>query len=203
MRGAGGKGGAEALCKPAAFGRLLVAMRKKLLVLSDTHGYVAALSSVLSWAKEASPSAAVFLGDGLADLDRATASAGFSCQWHKVRGNNDFGFPHPESAVFDFCGHRFFICHGHRYNLYRGVETLAGAARASSAATALFGHIHVPFHEDNNGLLLVNPGSLGIPRSSLGPTFALIECSPEEPPMPSFWGIDPAGSISAISVGKS
>lgn len=173
------------------------------MVVSDTHGSVIALTSVLSWAKDVTPDAAVFLGDGIGDLERATIHAGFSCPWQMVRGNNDFGFPHLETLIFGFGGHSFFLCHGHRYNLYSGMDTLATAARNNGADAALFGHTHVPFFDDSNGVLLVNPGSVGSPRSHAGATFALIECVPGEPLKPEFWGIDSAGNISAVTVGNS
>ncbi|MCL2600947.1 MAG: metallophosphoesterase [Treponema sp.] len=178
-------------------------MCKKLLVFSDTHGSVAALASVLIWAKALSPDAAVFLGDGLDDLESAAATTGFSCPWHKVRGNNDYGFQCQETAVFDLGDHRFFICHGHRYNLYRGTETLAAIARNNKADVALFGHTHVPFFEAAGGLLLMNPGSIGHPRSNAGATFALLECHPGEPPKPGFWGIDFEGNITAVPMRES
>jgi predicted phosphodiesterase len=41
-----------------------------------------------------------------------------------------------------------------------------------------------------NGVLLLNPGSIGRPRSSAGTTFAVIECLPEQPLQPVFWSID-------------
>jgi len=173
-------------------------MSKKLLVLSDSHGHVAPLAAALAWAKGVAPDAAVFLGDGLGDIDRAAARAGFSCAWHKVRGNNDIGFPCQEAEAFEFGGRRFFICHGHRYSLYGGTDMLAAAARGRGADAALFGHTHVPLVADAGGLLLLNPGSVGIPRSSLGATFAVVECAPGEPLRAEVYGIDPAGGVSPV-----
>jgi putative phosphoesterase len=97
----------------------------------------------------------------------------------------------PESAVLDFCDHRFFLCHGHRYSLYRDYDTLIAAARNNGADAALFGHTHVPSLDNENGLLLINPGSVGRPRSNAGATFAVIECLPETPLKVEFFGIDP------------
>jgi len=178
-------------------------MYKKLLVLSDTHGSISSLTAALAWAKSFAPSTAVFLGDGISDLQRAMTNAGFSCVWQKVRGNNDVGAPCTETAVFDFGGHRFFLCHGHRHDLYRGTDLLVSAARSAGAGVALFGHTHIPFVEDANGILLMNPGSVGNPRCHAGPTFASIECAAGKPLKPEFWGIDFGGNISPVSVGNS
>jgi len=177
-------------------------MCERLLAISDTHGSVKTLALALRWAETLKPSAAAFMGDGLPDVERASTEARFSCHWYKVCGNNDFGSRQKEAAVFDFGGHRFFICHGHRYGLYNGNEVLAAAARNNGAAVALFGHLHVPSVDYVNGVMLVNPGSLGSPRSAVGATFAIIECKPGEPPKPVFWGIDRVGNISRVSAGK-
>ena len=178
---------------------------KKLLVLSDTHGDIASLKAVLNWAKNHTPPAdtircAVFLGDGISDLRPAADAAGFFCEWKIVRGNNDYGYSVPEASVLEFGDHRFFICHGHHYSLYSGYHALAASARNADAGTALFGHSHVPFYKNVNGLLLINPGSVGRPRSRIGAAFAVIECIEGEPFKTEFWGIDARRNIHAINI---
>lgn len=177
-------------------------MRKRLLVLSDTHGSVSVLASVLSWAKGLAPDAAVFLGDGIADFEAAASIAGFSCHCHMVQGNNDFGFSHKEALTFDFAESRFFACHGHRYTHRSSLDALVAAARNNGATAALFGHTHVPYAGEADGILLVNPGSVSRPRSNIGATFASMACGEGEPIKAEFWGIDSAGFISAVSVGE-
>jgi putative phosphoesterase len=175
---------------------------KKLLVVSDSHGDVPALKKVLVWAKNLAKAAedktsepadvisyGVFLGDGVDDLRRAEDAAGFSCGWRLVQGNNDYGFSLPVADVFDFGGHRFFLCHGHRHMVYYGYHRLIAAALASNADAALFGHTHVPCFAGENGVYLINPGSVGRPRSKAGPTFAVITCAPEKPVDVVFWKI--------------
>jgi putative phosphoesterase len=167
-------------------------MSNKILALSDIHGNMPAIIAVLKWAagELAGSDMAVFLGDGLRELSFAQRQAAFSCEWKKVRGNNDDTMTVPESDVFDFGGHRFYLCHGHRYALYSGFNKLAAAALKTGADTALFGHIHVPFLENVNGVLLVNPGCIGRARSDAGETFAVIECMPGKPLAVRFWGIE-------------
>jgi putative phosphoesterase len=162
--------------------------KKKMLVISDCHGNISALRAVLKHGKEIAPDCAVFLGDGISDMERVIM--GFSCPWYKVRGNNDIVFNVPETAILDFGGHRFFLGHGHRYSLYRGYDTLIAAARNNGADAVLFGHTHVPSLDNENGLLLINPGSIGRPRSNAGATFAVIECLPETPLKVEFHKID-------------
>jgi predicted phosphodiesterase len=54
----------------------------------------------------------------------------------------------------------------------------------------MFGHTHVPFFKNEGGLLLINPGSVGRPRSRIGSTFAVIECVEGEPLKVKFYEID-------------
>jgi putative phosphoesterase len=167
----------------------------KLLVLSDTHGHIAALKAVLSWANTQPVDSAVFLGDGISDLAPAADAAGFYRSWKLVRGNNDFEFSVPDSATLDFGGHRFFLCHGHRHGLHNGYYSLISSARNIQADAALFGHEHVPYCKNVNGIFLLNPGSIGRPRGRAGATFATIESMPGKKLKAEFWAIEKGGVI--------
>jgi hypothetical protein len=176
---------------------------KKLLVFSDSHGHLTFLKAVLNWAKDHIPPngtiyAAACMGDGLSDLQKAADATGFYSDWKIVRGNNDYGIQAPETAVFDFAGHRFFMCHGHRHSLYGGYHSLIAAAKKSEADVVLFGHSHAPFFKIVDGITLVNPGSVGRSRSSVGETFAVIECIEGEPLKAEFFGIDAKREIKKI-----
>ena len=178
---------------------------KKLLVISDTHGNRPALKAVLSWAKDRMPPndticCAAFLGDGAYDLRMAAEAAGFYSEWKLVRGNNDYDSSLPDSAVFDFAGRRFFMCHGHRHSLYGGYHALLAAANSNNADVVLFVHTHVPFQKKAGGILLLNPGSAGSPRSRIGATFAVIECTDGQPLKAEFLGIDAKGEIKKVNI---
>jgi hypothetical protein len=175
---------------------------QRLLVLSDTHGQISDLEAVLNWAKDSSLSGgintAVFLGDGISDLQRGARAAGFSCEWKLVRGNNDSDFSIPLSNAFDFNGHRFFFCHGHRSSLFNGFQTILAAAKNVNAQAALFGHTHVPYCKKVDDILLINPGSVGMPRTELGATFATVACEPGKPLEVEFWLIGSRGYMKKI-----
>ena len=152
---------------------------KKILVFSDSHGDIKALTKIFKWMKKNGLNDAAFLGDGAKDIPEAKAAAGFSPLVQVVRGNCDYDFSLPESALLDFGGSRFFMSHGHRASLPSGFDILLAAASNNETRTALFGHTHVPFCKTINGILLINPGSIGRPRSDAGPTFVVIECLPK------------------------
>jgi len=179
---------------------------KKLLIFSDTHGSIAPLTAVFNWAKDRLPpndtiSCAVFLGDGISDLNRAADETGFYCDWKVVCGNNDYRTSSaPEAAAFNFCDYRFFVCHGHRHSLYGGFQSLIAAARNSQANVVLYGHTHVPSFKKIEGLLLLNPGSVGRPRSRIGASFAVIECASNEQLTAEFFGIGDKGKIKKLKI---
>ena len=177
----------------------------KLLIFSDTHGHIENLIEVFSWAKDRIPPndkiiASVFLGDCISDLNYAANAAGFYSDWKLIRGNNDFTSTVPDSAVFEYSGHRFFICHGHRHGIYGGISRLINAARDNDADVVMFGHTHIPYNKTINGITLINPGSVGQPRSRAGATFAISECIPGKPLKTSFWNIGSRGEITGIKI---
>jgi uncharacterized protein len=178
---------------------------KKLLVFSDTHGSISPLNTVMNWAKERLPpndtiSCAVFLGDGVSDLSRSAEATGFYSDWYVVSGNNDYRTTAPEAGVFDFCDYRFFMCHGHRHSLYGGFHSLIAAARNNQANVVLYGHTHVPSYKNIDGLLFINPGSVGRPRSRVGASFAVIECAPNGQLTVEFWGIGDKGKVKMLKI---
>jgi putative phosphoesterase len=152
-----------------------------LLVISDTHGHKESLIAVLNWAQRRHQADALaFLGDGAGDLSEALAQTGFDAPWKAVKGNGDYEAPFPPFDILDFAGRKFFLTHGHLFSLAEGFDALAASAKSHGAGIALFGHTHIPLWEEYGGLLLLNPGSLGRPRSSHGPSFATIACPENE-----------------------
>ena len=57
----------------------------------------------------------------------------------------------------------FFLTHGHLYEVKhdRSLSVLKREGRKCSADVILFGHTHEPYYEVNNGIILLNPGTIG------------------------------------------
>jgi putative phosphoesterase len=165
-----------------------------ILVISDSHGDITALSAVLAWAKDKDLDTAVFLGDGAGDLAFASARTVFSLPWHTVRGNGDYDFSIPESIVMEVPpSQKIFLSHGNRLRVRDGKRVIADAARSTGATAALFGHTHIPYCATVDNIFLLNPGSIGRPRSDSGPTFAVLECPESDPFTARFFTLDQGG----------
>jgi putative phosphoesterase len=164
----------------------MVSGSSSILVLSDSHGDIAALTAVFEWARDKTFNSAVFLGDGSEDLAFASAVAGSTLSWDTVRGNVDTNFSLPGALVLEVpkngkTPRKLFLSHGNIYRVEEDCRALAATARNNGAEAALFGHTHIPCRAMLEGIFLLNPGSIGRPRSKVGPTFAVLECPPLKP----------------------
>ncbi len=144
----------------------------RILVISDTHGNETALFRVV----EAQPTARVVihLGDGVEEAE-AAAAAFPDREFHLIRGNNDWyaGRSYPLSEELLLGGRRLFCTHGHHYRVKMGLYDAVCAARERQADLLLFGHTHQPLTDYEDGLYLMNPGSLGY-----GGTYGYVDITP-------------------------
>ena len=88
-----------------------------------------------------------------------------------VPGNCDGRRPDlPEQRVFTLEGCRLLMTHGHIYHVKMGPGAAIRAAREAGAHLLCFGHTHEAYCEFQNGMWVVNPGSIG---SLAKPTYAV------------------------------
>lgn len=127
----------------------------KLLIVSDSHGDLAALCAAVRREK---PDRIVHLGD-YGDDARALGAQFPSIPLASVPGNCDGLCAAAHTLVETYEGVTVFMTHGHRYGVKRDLLHLSLAAREAGAQLALFGHTHVPLCEEDGGLTLVNPGA--------------------------------------------
>lgn len=143
----------------------------RLLVVSDTHGDGYALQSALWEQPEAN---VVFhLGDGVRELE-SVAADNPDRTFFGVRGNCDSALcPLLENREETVGQKRIFFTHGHLWSVKCGLTRIAFAARERKADILLFGHTHTPLATYDDGLYLVNPGSLGY-----GKCYATVDIVP-------------------------
>lgn len=141
----------------------------KIAVVSDSHGNGKKLSDLCDVFNECN--ALFFLGDGERDLTELNDV--LKVPVYAVAGNNDFGSMLPKELIADICGIRFFLTHGHLYDVYHNCFRLTMRAKEEGCAAALFGHTHIPTVIERD-ILLFNPGSLTYPGSGK-PSYGIIE----------------------------
>ena len=144
----------------------------KLLIFSDSHYRTEPMYSVAE--KYSSViDGIIHLGDCTEDI------SGFKTicpdiHIYNVRGNNDYENGCPAERTVPIAGHTIFMTHGHRQRVYYNTDTLYYTAAQNGADIALFGHTHVPYLQNENGILIMNPGSISLPRSSVEKSFAFL-----------------------------
>lgn len=132
----------------------------KVLIVSDSHGVCSNLELVAERVKGIDM--LIHLGDIERDEDYIQAL--FDCPVHMVRGNNDFFSDLPREEEFSLKNHNIFITHGHYYYVGMSEERLKEEARARGADIAMYGHTHKPALTQEEGLTVLNPGSISYPR---------------------------------------
>lgn len=132
----------------------------KVLIVSDTHGSHGNLEKVLE--REKPLDMLIHLGDVEGGEDYIEAIA--DCQTHIVAGNNDFFSDLPREEEFFVGGSHIFITHGHYYYVSMNENRLKEEARGRGADLVMYGHTHRPAFSRENGLTVLNPGSIACPR---------------------------------------
>ncbi|MBQ1389486.1 MAG: metallophosphoesterase [Clostridia bacterium] len=129
----------------------------QILVVSDTHGDYRTLHKLI--ASKSNIGIVIFCGDGASDLNEVSRYFPEKT-FIAVKGNNDWSCRFPMKEVRKIENHTFYITHGHLEHVKYGLGDLKAAARRQNADIVLFGHTHVPYTEYDNGMWIMNPGSL-------------------------------------------
>lgn len=128
----------------------------KLLILSDSHGYLFYLEEILK--RERGADMIIHLGDGADDL-MAMSEYTQGKMVYTCKGNCDsavYGFP--EAVQTEAESVKIFACHGHQYGVKFGLQRLYYAAKEHGAQLCLFGHTHEPYSDFEEDFFMVNPG---------------------------------------------
>ena len=161
----------------------------KLVIVSDIHGSVLAAMRAVKEMEREGADYLISLGDVMyhgprnplpedynpAEVARVLNSV--ADRVIAVRGNCDsevdqmlLDFPMmADYQVLPFDGFKFFMTHGH---LFAPDSLPAGLASGDIFA---FGHVHIPMFEENNGILIFNPGSAALSKDGHPETYAVMD----------------------------
>lgn len=146
----------------------------RILVISDTHGRKRPLCDLLLMHQEAD--CLLFLGDGIRDVeDVLTGFPTVLCRM--VRGNNDVWKTSSENVPLIWqgrvAGKEILMTHGHLQEVKFGEERLLNMAHAARADILLYGHTHRAVNRYEDGMYILNPGSLGYDGS-----YGMVDITP-------------------------
>lgn len=148
----------------------------KVLIVSDNHGDRAILSQLAERWKD-KVELMIHCGDsGIPSDDPLMQS------FTRVAGNNDWHLGYDPDQLVLVNGNRFLVTHGHHYGVNSSLTPLMLKGESVGADVVCFGHTHQLLATVERGMLMVNPGSISLPRgryASLGGTFAIVELLPK------------------------
>lgn len=161
----------------------------KLIIASDIHGSATSISKVLS--KAGAKDRVVLLGDiynhgprnplpeGWAPMDVASSLNDFynasKSNLIVVQGNCDsevdqmiskFRFKKKHTIQLE---RTLFFTHGHKINIDNPPKNLA------KDSAVFYGHFHIPFIKEKDGIYYVNPGSCSLPLQDSAKSYATFE----------------------------
>ncbi|WP_010532470.1 metallophosphoesterase [Lentibacillus jeotgali] len=137
------------------------------LIVSDSHGSTEELAVIN---KRHNIEHKIHCGDSELEMDDP-ALEGFI----KVSGNCDADARFPEEQVSTIEDITFFIAHGHLHQVKTNPLAIAYRAEENQAQVVCFGHTHIAGAEKIGNQLMINPGSVLLPRTRPEKTYAVME----------------------------
>ena len=145
----------------------------KLGLISDTHGHVphaahAALADVdcILHAGDVGPM------DVITELE-------IIAPVRAVLGNTDYDISLPETRLEEFLGQTILI--HHIVDVDYPSQIVQKLVKSEAPNIVVFGHTHVPFDEQRDGIWYMNPGSASRPRDGSAPSVAILDFSGKIP----------------------
>lgn len=139
----------------------------KVLIVSDSHG----LTSELETLKERHQvSEYIHCGDSELTADAAPLN-----DYQVVKGNCDWQGDFQDELIVEKAGLRFFITHGHLFDVKTTLLKLQYRALEVNADIVCFGHSHIAYAEKIGEQLFINPGSILLPKHFNVPSYVIIE----------------------------
>lgn len=141
----------------------------QVLIVSDNHGDVGVLNKLVE-KYQAQVDYMVHCGDSEMTSD--------DLMWGTmttVRGNTDTsGFKDIE--IISTEQGNIVVAHGHLHQVKQTLDQLVDLAKQNKAEVICYGHTHVMDNTIQEGILVINPGSISLPRGRYPlPTYAILE----------------------------
>ena len=138
------------------------------ILVSDNHGF----RKPLEYIKMKHSDADYFFHCGDTELPPYEME-GFAV----VQGNNDYYSQYPLRKVLEIGAHRILLTHGHRDMIFGQYKMLAERAKAFGCDIVCFGHTHISYDGEIDGIRILNPGSVWRNRDGTKPSYMVITLS--------------------------
>lgn len=139
-------------------------------VISDTHRHTWIIERAMEKLQDID--LLIHLGDNIQDVKEL--SKFYKGRIINVKGNCDYSSSIPYDVIEEIEGQKFFITHGHHYDVKHSLSRLKYKALEEKADVVLFGHTHVSQIAYEDGIWFINPGSPVLSRDGFN-SVALIE----------------------------
>lgn len=129
----------------------------KILVISDSHG---SLSNLIEVYEKEKVDKIYVAGDFLEDIDEFKYIYP-DIDIISVAGNCDYVKKDlKEERFFVEKKKKIFLTHGHKYGVKSGNKTLISRGEELDADIVIYGHTHIKYLKEINGIIYFNPGAL-------------------------------------------
>lgn len=147
----------------------------KVIIASDTHGYFAPLSNYILENQDID--LLIHAGDGVEDVK--TINMESQIPYYVVRGNNDHNPNIPLEQLIEVEEIKIFLTHGHNYGVDYSYDEIITKAKDLGSDIVVFGHTHSYYNNKHDGILVLNPGSVSLPRDD-NPGFMVMNVDKDQ-----------------------
>lgn len=137
------------------------------LIISDSHGWTDEVNEIKK-KYENQVDNMIHCGDSELDFDEEPMH-----NFMKVAGNCDFDSRYPDELDFEVQGLKFFITHGHLHQVKLSLMPIAYRAEELGAKIICHGHSHIAGVWQVGDQVIINPGSIRLPRVRKEKTYAI------------------------------
>lgn len=149
----------------------------RVLVVSDTHGRLGPVQYVVEQLG-GEVDLILHAGDHYRDADSLAYLLEIPARG--VIGNCDWPGDGPLEDILVVGGNRIFLTHGHRYGVKGGTGAVLKRAKELKAKVAIYGHTHIAELQEEDGIIILNPGSPVQPRGESRASVGLLEIDGDE-----------------------
>ncbi|MCP6683275.1 YfcE family phosphodiesterase [Bacillus nakamurai] len=146
----------------------------KVLIISDSHGLEDELSAIAK-RHEAEVDLMIHCGDS--ELRAAHPALK---PYNTVKGNCDIGGGFKDELLLSAGSRKILVVHGHLHGIKQSLLTVFYRAEELGADIVCFGHSHIAGSEMLRGKLLINPGSICLPRVRNVKSYAILTLANDE-----------------------